>query len=148
MGQRGPAPKPTQQKKLQGTYREDRANPGEVFPSAPDSVDAPPFLDGEAKDKWYATAPMLQRNGLLTECDLDTLAIYYQTWARYVEAESKLSTDGATTVARSGYQQVSAWVTIATRADLLKLGDRLGLNPSARGRISVEQKDDGDELLA
>lgn len=149
MGQRGPAPKPTELKVLQGTYRPDRAR-GEVFPDPPPSLDPPAFLNGSAKDKWREFAPMLERNGLLTECDLDTLAVYCQTWARYVEAERQLSIDGATTTARSGYQQVSAWVTIAknARADLLKLGDRLGLNPASRGRISIDQRDDGDELLA
>ena len=150
MGQRGPAPKPTQLKVLQGTYRPDRANAGEVFPDAPCSLDAPPLLEGAAEAKWNELAPMLSRNGLLTECDLDTLTLYCQTWARYVEAETKLETEGATTVAKSGYEQVSPWVTIAknARADLLKLGDRLGLNPSARSRIHANPAEETDELLA
>ena len=94
---------------------------------------------------------MLARNGLLTEADTDTLAVYCQTWARYIEAEQTLETEGATTKAASGYQQVSAWVTIAKncRSDLMKLADRLGLNPSARGRINANPvAEDEDELLA
>jgi P27 family predicted phage terminase small subunit len=151
MGARGPAPKATQLKILQGTYRPDRANANEASPSVPDSLDAPSFLHGAALDKWSELAPILIRNGLLTECDLDTLTLYCQTWARYVEAETRLQTEGSTTTAQSGYQQVSAWVTISknTRADLLKLGDRLGLNPSSRSRINITpQAEESDGLLA
>jgi P27 family predicted phage terminase small subunit len=148
----GPAPKPTAQKMLEGTYRPDRANANEAFPSVPDSLDAPDHLsEGAALDKWSELAPILSRNGLLTECDLDTLTLYCQTWARYVEAETRLQTEGSTTTAQSGYQQVSAWVTISknTRADLLKLGDRLGLNPSSRSRINTTpQAEESDGLLA
>ncbi len=79
--------KPTALKQLQGTYRPDRANASEAFPDAPLSLDPPPFLSGRAKDKWHDVAPMLARNGLLTEADTDTLGVYCQTWARYVEAE-------------------------------------------------------------
>src|SRR5262245_13659461 len=44
MGQRGPAAKPTQLKKLQGTHRADRA-PGEVFPRLLEAL-APPDQPG------------------------------------------------------------------------------------------------------
>jgi P27 family predicted phage terminase small subunit len=151
MGQSGPAPKPTQLKILQGTYRPDRANPGEVFPDPAADIQAPEWLPQDARDKWSELAPILSRNGLLTECDLDTLTLYCQTWARYVEAETRLQTEGSTTTAQSGYQQVSAWVTISknTRADLLKFGDRLGLNPSSRSRINITpQAEEPDGLLA
>lgn len=90
------------------------------------------------------------RNGLLTECDLDSLAVYCQTWVRYLEAERQLKSEGSTTTAASVYTQVSAWVTIAknARSDLLKFGDRLGLSPSARGRIHTEPMGEEDEYLA
>ena len=143
---------PTRIKVLQGTYRPDRANGTEVFPDSPTHLTVPDHLsEGAAIDKWSELAPILSRNGLLTECDLDTLTLYCQTWARYVESEAKLETEGSTTTAQSGYQQVSAWVTISknTRADLLKLGDRLGLNPSARSRINITpQAEESDGLLA
>ncbi len=65
MGARGPAPKPTQLKILQGTYRPDRANGSEVFPDAPAHLTAPDHLSkGAALDKWSELAPILSRNGL------------------------------------------------------------------------------------
>lgn len=150
MGQRGPTPKPTALKMLEGTYRPDRANGSEVFPDLPVDLDAPEYLTDAARTKWNETAPVLARNGLLTECDVDALAVYCQTWVRWLEAEAAIETEGTTSVAKTGYQQVSPWVTIAKqcRSDLLKYGDRLGLNPSARGRIAVQSAEIEGELLA
>ncbi len=76
----GRPPKPTQLKVLQGTYRPDRANPGEIFPDAPNDLAPPEWLSERAQAKWNELAPMLASNGLLTECDLDTLALYCVTW--------------------------------------------------------------------
>jgi len=146
----GRPPKPTAQKILEGTWRADRANSAEVSPAAPSDLSAPYFLGDGARDKWNELAPMLAATGLLTAADLDTLALYCVTWERWREAEDAIREHGSTTVAQSGYQQVSAWTTLAKhyRADLLKLGDRLGLNPSVRSRIHANPLEETDELLA
>jgi len=143
--------KPTAQKIREGTWRADRANPGEVFPSAPADLSPPHWLTEGARDKWLELAPTLAQHGLLTVCDLDTLALYCSTWERWREAEDWISEHGSTTVAESGYQQVNAYTTLAKqyRKDLLALGDRLGLNPSVRSRIRVANpSDQDDELLS
>lgn len=149
MGQRGPSPKPTQIKVSQATYRPDRAR-GEVLPNPPDDLTPPDWLSEPAREKWSELAPILAAQGLLTECDLDTLALYCATWARWKEAEEALQRDGMTTTAQSGYQQVSPYYTIASKsqAELRALADRLGLNPSARSRIDVKEVREQDELLA
>ena len=128
MGQRGPAPKPTQIKVLQGTYRRDRAR-GEVFPDASEDLTAPDWLSEPARDKWSELAPILGTQGLLTECDLDTLALYCATWVRWRESEEALQREGMTTTAQSGYQQVSPYYTIASKSltELRALADRLPL---------------------
>jgi P27 family predicted phage terminase small subunit len=150
VGQRGPAPKPTQIKVLEGTYRPDRTR-GEVYPEAPDDLTPPDWLPEPARDKWSELAPTLSSQGLLTECDLDTLALYCTTWVRWKDAEQALQREGMTTTAQSGYQQVSPYYTIASKsqAELRVLGDRLGLNPSARSRILIQPAESReDELLA
>ena len=147
----GRPPKPTALKVLEGTWRPDRANPAEVSPAAPADLSPPQWLTGGAGDKWNELAPTLARNGLLTECDLDALALYCVTWARWREAEDAIGEHGSVTTAQSGYKQVSAPTTLAKqyRSDLLKLGDRLGLNPSVRGRIRVgDQPEEDDGLLS
>lgn len=135
----GPVPKPSALKKLQGTYRSDRAR-GEVFPPSVEDLSPPDWLSDRAQEKWNELAPMLAADGLLTECDLDTLALYCQTWIHYLDAAKALEEGGTTSVARSGYEQVSPYVTIAKNclADLIKIGDRLGLNPSTRTRLQVQ----------
>ena len=47
MGQRGPSPKPTALKQLEGTYRPDRAQ-GEIFPDSPQSILPPDHLSEPA----------------------------------------------------------------------------------------------------
>lgn len=71
---------------------------------------------------------MLASNGLLTECDLDTLAVYCSTW---------------TTLAQSGYEQISPCVTIAKNTLADRIGDKLGLNPAPRSRIQLGSEDTG-----
>ena len=148
MGSRGPAPKPTIQKLLEGTYRPDRANGSEVFPEAAPSLSPPDWLiSSTARAKWNELAPILSSYGLLTVCDLDTLALYCSVWTTWREAEERLTSEGTTTTARSGYQQVSPHYTIAKNAltELRQLGDRLGLSPSARGRIHASPIDDQED---
>ena len=150
MGARGPAPKPTALKKLRGTYRPDRAQDGEVFPDPPPDLSSPPWLSERAREKWNQMAPMLVDQGLLTACDLDTLALYCSTWDRWRGAAENLDREGSTTTAQSGYQQISPHYTIAKNslAELRALADRLGLNPSARTRIGVSpQEQRKDDLL-
>jgi len=145
------ATKPTALKRLEGTYRPDRDTGREATPAAPLDLSPPSFLSERAADKWNELAPMLATNGLLTVCDLDTLALYCTTWARWREAEDKIEEHGSTTVAHSGYQQVNAHTTLAKqyRSDLLKLADRLGLNPAARSRVhAAPQAETDDGLLS
>ena len=139
-----------QLKVLEGTYRPDRANAGEVFPEAPESLSPPSWLCERAKEKWNELVPILARNGLFTECDTDHLAIYCATWVRWRDAEDHLNAGKITTTARSGYEQVSPYYTIAKteRAELMKLGDKLGLNPSGRSRIHTNPREAEDDLLA
>lgn len=149
MSSRGPAPKPTALKQLEGTYRPDRTR-GEVFPEPPDDLTHPDWLSQPARDKWSELAPILATHGLLTECDMDTLAVYCATFARWRDAEENLDREGSITTAQSGYQQISPHYTIAKNslAELRALGDRLGLNPSARTRIGASpNKGGGDDLL-
>jgi P27 family predicted phage terminase small subunit len=145
----GRPPKPAQLKILQGTYRPDRASPGEIFPDPVDDLAPPAWLSEPAQEKWNELAPMLSRLGLLTECDLDILALYCSTWVKWQEAERAIQENGSTTRAQSGYQQISPYVTIAKNAlaDLMRLGDKLGLNPAARNRIHVGAQAEADDLL-
>jgi phage terminase small subunit len=51
--------------------------------------------------------------GLLTEIDLDTLALYCFTWSKWREPEEMVSPKGLIATAQSGYEAVSPHVTRA-----------------------------------
>ena len=80
-----------------GTYRPDRANAAEVFPRFSCGYGCSRIPGRESRHKWEELAPILLRNGLLSEADTDLLAVYCQTWARWLEAESMLETESTTT---------------------------------------------------
>ena len=64
MGQRGPSPKPTELKKLHGTYRPDRApaNEAEPNPASPYQLKAPEWLNERATDKWKSIVHLKKRS--------------------------------------------------------------------------------------
>jgi len=55
----GRHPKPTQLKKLQATYRPDRASGGEVCPEPATNIAPPAWLSDSAQEKWNEVAPIL-----------------------------------------------------------------------------------------
>jgi len=152
VGARGPMPTPTSIKKVRQTFRPDRAPQNEATPNpaAPHQLKAPEWLSEQATAKWNELALRLHGLGLLTEIDLDVLALYCVTWDKWRGAEEALLIEGPTTTAQSGYRAVSPHVTRAKThlAELIKLGGLLGLSPSARSRIEVAPKEtQEDDLL-
>jgi P27 family predicted phage terminase small subunit len=140
MGQRGPRPKPTAAKLLTGTFRKDRAIPNEPQPEVV-APSCPPHLSGLAKKEWKRLVPELLALGLLTKIDRAALAAYCQCWARWVEAEEKLKVEGLTIKTPSGFEQPSAWLTIANKALALlrAYAAEFGLSPATRARVSAAE---------
>ncbi len=82
--------------------------------------------------------------GVLCHADRNLLILYCQTWARWEEAEVFLSRYGSTYPLKDEagrmrcfmpHPQVSIAYKLSTT--LVRLGQELGLSPSARTRISV-----------
>ncbi len=149
----GPAPKPSELKKLHGTYRQDRAPENEATPNLArgDQLKAPDWLSKRATEKWNELALRLHNQGLLTELDLDTFGLYCTAWSNWRDAEETLLAEGSTTEAQSGYKAVSPHITRSKThvSELVKLGSLLGLSPSARCRIEVSpQNPKTDNLLS
>jgi P27 family predicted phage terminase small subunit len=57
-------------KVLQGTFRNDRANPDEPKPEIPDVLNAPAWLDDYGREAWDKLVPQLVKLGLFTSLDL------------------------------------------------------------------------------
>ncbi len=86
MGERGPAPKPTALKVLQGNPGKRALPKGEPRPPAPSPPPAPRWLGEEARREWRRVARALHGAGLLTEADHDALALYCETFASWRRA--------------------------------------------------------------
>ena len=153
MGKRGRPPKPTKLKILTGNPGKRPLNDHEPKPASV-APTCPHWLDTEAKKKWKALIPELERMGLATAVDGDTLACYCQAWAEFRVATETLKKDGRTTFGGTGgmkphpciAMQRSAWKAIKEFASLF------GLDPSSRSRLSIpgtqEEKDELEDFLA
>jgi P27 family predicted phage terminase small subunit len=143
----GMRPKPTALKVIQGTARKDRMV-REAIPT-PALPDPPDHLDERALREWNRVGPELYRLGLLSEVDRAVFAAYCICYSRWEFAEERVmemslqdpQTGALVIRTKNGNTIHNPMLCIARAAlhDLMVLSDRIGLNPSARSRIDVEQ---------
>jgi P27 family predicted phage terminase small subunit len=135
---RGPKPKPTALRRLQGNpgkrgYNHEEPQPPEGMPDCPDHV------SGTAREEWDRLAGVLHAMGVVTLVDRAALAAYCQCYGRWVEAEEKLQATPMLLKTATGYVQQSPWLSIANKQ--LELMGRymaeLGLTPAARSRVAA-----------
>ena len=146
MGRRGPPPKPTVLKVLEGNPGKQRLNKSEPMPPAMDAVPKPPSrLLKEAKAEWKRLAPTLVSLGLLTEADLTAFAELCQNYAYYLITDKKIldiGDQGVTAMQKtpSGYVQQHPLLSLRRqyyeqwRKGLLDFG----LTPASRVRLSTD----------
>jgi P27 family predicted phage terminase small subunit len=93
MGSRGPSPKPSAMKRLEGNPGKRKLNDREPRPP----LGAPPrptWIKGEALKEWKRVVPILEAVQVLTVADLATLTVYCQAWAELVECTKVISKEG------------------------------------------------------
>jgi P27 family predicted phage terminase small subunit len=152
MGLRGPAPKPTALKLLQGNAGHRALNAAEPKPTE----QAPPCpiyisADPEAKKEWKRLVPILLRMRVLTEADATVLGSLCLTHShllrnlaamrRFNAKDEKNGIAGMILQTKTGYlaaNQIYLNVTAAIDQEL-KLCRELGLTPSARSRIQTSE---------
>ena len=140
MGTRGPAPKPTVVKMLQGNPGKRALPKGEPKPDAGRLPSAPRWLSDEAKREWKRIAPRLHAVGLLTEVDGLALAMLCEAFAQYMAAKTVVDSEGMLLVSEKGnsYQHPAAGLMTQARGELMKWAREFGMTPSARTRIVVD----------
>lgn len=145
----GPAPKPTALKIVAGNPGNRQLSKSEpvLESSAPD---CPSHLAPEARIEWQRIMPLLLHYKIVTEIDTAALALYCQAYARWQQAEKKITEhrektgdDGLLIKAPSGYPIQNPYLAIANRAmeDCHKYLQQFGLSPSARTRVTIAQGD-------
>ena len=138
MGRRGPVPKPTKLKLLEGTRR-DRINPAEP-PQLKGDPEPPAYLEGPALVEWKRILPMLKQMKILSRIDGTNLAIYCTTYARWLEARDALKRFGLVTPTAGGSVKPSPYLAIEREAVavMTRILSEFGGSPSARSRIKSE----------
>jgi len=152
--QRGPKPKPTRQKQLDGNPGKRRLNTQEPEPPpVSDAFDTPPReLAGnvEAIAEWTRLAPMLRVARQVTEADRAALIALCLEWSRYLEATKHVAEKGMVIAAPSGYPVMNPYLPIATKAlsGCNRLWPELGLTPSSRSRVRTEGPGPGGDAFS
>lgn len=146
MGARGPAPKPTALRIVEGNPGKKPLNHDEPKPTL-GIPSCPMWLEPEAKKEWRRISRELDKIGMLTLVDGTALAGYCESYARWRQAERALTEHGNLTYETdTGYARERPEVGIAQRyLGLVKqFAAEFGLTPSSRTRITVPEKGNGE----
>lgn len=142
------ARKPTALKILEGTDRPDRSNPNEPQPELiVDPPKPPDDLDSYAKAKWDELAPRLMRQRLLTEADLEMLALTcsaYSMWrrARDVIMEGGITYEATTEAGATLHRKRPEVEVEADGWRRYKAGlQAFGQSPETRPKVSASHED-------
>lgn len=139
MGKRGPRPKPTAIKKLEGTYRKDRAPAAEMDPHK--GIPArPAYLSKLAAAEWDRVVPQLAELGVLTLVDGGVLEGYCSNYG--IAVAMQLKADKTPIVKTPFGPKTNPAVGEARKAWALarQYAAELGLSPAARTRVSAPPK--------
>lgn len=138
MGARGPKPKPTALRILEGNPSHRPLPENEPKPQA-DKVKCPNWLSPDAKKEWRRLASSMVSMGVLTNADVQSFAAYCQCYAIWKEAMLKAMATGLTVETSSGYIMKNPELSIAQSAltQMKQFAGEFGLTPSARSRINA-----------
>lgn len=144
MGRRGPAPKPSQLKDLEGTRRPDREASNQPSPD-PGIPELPAGWAREAPWAKLAVAeyrfisPRLKRLGLLSEIDRAALLAYCDAYGRWIYYRRRVWKSGSLQKSPKGMWLQHPNVSLMNRAldDVKRFLALFGLSPADRTRVSA-----------
>ncbi|HWE03160.1 MAG TPA: phage terminase small subunit P27 family [Tepidisphaeraceae bacterium] len=139
----GRKPLPTEVRRLQGNPQHRPLNENEPTP-AKGYPACPTHISGEARNEWDRITDELDGMGLLTTADRTVIALYCQSWQRWIKAETKVMEMGEIVGApKTKTPMQNPWLSIANKAheQCHKMLVELGLTPSARSKIKIDKSD-------
>jgi P27 family predicted phage terminase small subunit len=149
MGRRGPAPKPTTLKRLEGNPGKRALNRREPKPRAAQKgeIKAPKHLGTIARAEWDRVVPELQRLGLYTDVDHAALEAYCASYERWIQAEAILKDEGLTFTTEKGYigQRPEVGIVQSSLQLIKTFCSEFGLTPSARARMTLPEPKQPDD---
>ncbi len=144
MGRRGPPPKPTVLRLVEGDpgklgFRADEAIP----PAGPMPEPPPEVMDDDARREWMSVSSMLSAAGITRPLDAATVVMWCATYSRWKKAAEFVKTNGTiysiknrkgVVVAVKEFPQAAEFRKL--QALLIRIGAELGMTPAARTRVS------------
>jgi len=102
--------------------------------------DPPDYLVDEEIDIFVTTAGKLARMRVMTEADVDALAIYCVNFFRWKEATQKVREIGMIIKSPKGYLIQNPYLAIANKAQkcCMDILTEFGLTPSSRTRVQSQ----------
>jgi P27 family predicted phage terminase small subunit len=152
MGQRGPQPKPTELKLLEGNRGHRPLNLDQLFRPEVGAPEMPRWLSKEAGKAWRRLRPELLHYNLLSKVDRDAFALLCQTIGRLEQIERSLSATQALLVSQgkdpvgalmdstpNGLRVQSALYQVLNKeqAKLHRMLESFGLRPDARASVTA-----------
>jgi P27 family predicted phage terminase small subunit len=135
---RGRKPTPGNIVRLLGNPGKRRIKDGLQAPPA--KPEPPEHLTPGARAEWTRITAALSTLGILSGLDMAAVAGYCSSYARWIEAEQKLQTEGLVFKSpKATLTRPNVYVQIANAAlqMMLRFATELGLTPAARMRISA-----------
>jgi P27 family predicted phage terminase small subunit len=132
--------KPTDLKKIEGTFRADRNLEQPMLVELSVGVPQPPVhLNPLGFEYWDITCKELLNNNLLAGADLGLVAGYCNELGLYKSACEMTEKEGVVIVNRFGDQCVNPWYSVRSAAlkQATQMGQLFGITPSARAKIET-----------
>lgn len=110
----------------------------EAIPCPPVEVpDAPDYLSDGAKSIFNRTARKLADMRVMTDADVEALALYSETFLRWIQATEIIRNEGMTQTGSTGSIVRHAMLDVAVKAqqECLRLMTEFGMTPSSRVRV-------------
>lgn len=139
-----PARKPTAIKIAQGTAQKHRLNPNE--PTPPVAIPEPPgpvVSSPVALEEWNRITPILSDQGLISHLDMTELGMYCLNFARWLEAEEHIQTQGAVVPGVKAAEIINPWLKISRSAQdaMHTFLRQFGMTPASRGNVTAVKKE-------
>ena len=139
MAKRGRKPKPTNLKVISGNPGKRPLNENE--PSAPllKMPRAPTHLSKTGQAEWRRTGKLLWQLGVLTALDLVAFAMYCDTYAKMIKAQTATRRYGLVMKTKNGNVVLSSYVIAEAKYfnQCKAMLAEFGMTPSSRTRISA-----------
>ncbi len=151
MGKHGPKKTPTEILKLSGTWRGKKRGAEPQPEKAEGKLRRPSWVRKDARAFWRRTVRQLGIMGVLTMADECLVARYANVFARWRAADAFVAEHGeADTVRRKGKMVCGRKFPQGVEAsrllsELLKMEQLMGLSPSARADLAIENKEPQNE---